>query len=271
MSVSGFRMLAALCLVPWIGSGVAYAAVFQFEVLAISDDWIVIRENVPASPADTAACRYPGLDPSEYVGVKVLFVRLPPEAKRGQLVPLAAPESSLTISEPRGACTSAADAEQRWRQAAERAKNLGTEWRAKPPVAAVLTAAVPARTCSVIGGAVGRPPCLRVVRQRLHASSIQIGVSLAAVPQSPDERVCQFVGHRYIAVLQVAGPNFGTQGTVAPGGSTEHYDCRGQQFQPLRFYDLDRFAVVVGGFGGTNIADRIEHAFLLIFPTRPAA
>jgi hypothetical protein len=62
---------------------VASAAVFQFEVLGVSDDWIAVRENIPVLPTDTDACRYPGLDPSLYTGATVHFYPLSAEAKRG--------------------------------------------------------------------------------------------------------------------------------------------------------------------------------------------
>ncbi len=265
-------LLSSLCAVGFLHPAVASAAVHQHEALAVSTDWIVIRENIPVSSTDTAACRYPGLDPSEYVGVKIHFIRLSAEAKRGRLVVLPAPDSSYVLYEPKSSgesCTPAADAEQRWRAIAVRAKDLGIELSAKPPVALVLGAPVPAKNCLLIGGTTGAGlPCRRTFKQLLRQVPIQIGVSLLAVPEAPDERTCQFVGQRLVAVMQISGLNFGAMGAVAPGGVLDHYDCRGQQFQPLRLYDLDRFAVILGGFAGANVADRAEHPFLLIFPTR---
>lgn len=95
-------------------------------------------------------------------------------------------------------------------------------------------------------------------------------MSLTAVPEAPDETLCQFIGHRFGAVIQVAGLNFGgAESSVAPGGFADHYDCRSQQFDPLRLYHLDRYVVLLVGFRGTNIADRDEYPFLLVFPDRP--
>ena len=273
MRAVGVRV-PALCAACWLAAAVAHAATFQFEVLGASGDWVVIRENLPASATDTDACRYPGLEPSDHVGVTVHFVRLSPEAKRGRLLPLATPDSSVMVYERRrtgGSCTSAAEAEQRWREIAGRAKSLEIELSAKAPVPMVLGTSVPAKSCVLIGGtATAAPPCRQVFRQRLHGAPIQIAVSLTAVPEAPGERVCQFVGHRLVAVLQVAGFDFGAIGSVAPGGVAEHYDCRSQRFEPLRLYDLGHVALVIGGFAGTNIANRTEQPFLVAFPTRPA-
>jgi len=66
------------------------------------------------------------------------------------------------------------------------------------------------------------------------------------------------------------GLDFGKMGSgVAPGGFANHYDCRSQQFNPVRLYSLDDFVVLLGSFSGTNMADRDEYAFFLILPTKP--
>jgi len=252
----------------------AARAVFQFEALGAFDDWVVIRENIPASPSDTNACRYPGLDPSEYVGAVVHFVQLPAEAKRGRLLQLDTFENSITIY-ARGrdgeGCTSAGDAERHWSEVSTRASSLGITLSASPPPPLVFGAPVPAKSCVLIhDGGMDRHPCESVFKYLLDGKAIQIAVSLTAVPEAPDGRSCQFVGHRFGAVIQVAGLDFGTMGSVAPGGFTNHYDCRSQQFDPLRLYRLGGSLVLIGGFCGTNIADRGEHPFLVVFPTRPA-
>jgi hypothetical protein len=266
-----FALPAMLVLVP----AAACAAAFQFEAIGASDSWIVIRENIPASPADTAACSYPGLDPSEYVGVMVRFMRLSPEAKRGRLVPLDMQGRSMTLYTParrREDCTSSAEADRRWREIDLHAKSLGAGLSAAPPTPVVLGEAVPAKACVLIGGAAtAKSPCRRVFTHPLKGGPIRIAVSLAAVPEAPDLRSCQFVGHRFGAAIQVAGLNFATMDSgIAPGGFAGHYDCRAQQFNPLRLYLLDQFMVLLGGFRGTNIADRDEHPFLVVFPVRPA-
>ncbi len=264
-----------VCAVLWAASqcvpAAASAAVFQFEILGASADWIAVRENIPASASDTAACTYPGLDPSEYIGATVHFVRLADEAKRGRLMPLATPDRSITVYAPERSgegCTSAAGAEQKWREIAAHAKELGIGLSEKPLAPVVLGTVVPAKSCVLIGASAGGPPCRRVFRDVVSGAAIQIAVSLAAVPEAPDERLCQFVGYRFGVAVQVVGLDFGKIGAPAPGGFTDHYDCRGQQFDPLRLYSLDQFRVLVGDFRGASIADRSEHPFVVIIPTR---
>jgi hypothetical protein len=272
--MSALRLFAALWAVSGIVQAAVSTAVFQYEVLGVSDDWIVVRENIAASAADTAACRYPNLDPSEHTGARVHFVRLSAEAKRGRLAPLTKPDRSVTIYAPGRsgqACTSAGEAEQRWREITAHAKELGVSLSEKRPVPVVLGTAVPAKSCVLIGSVSGAgPPCRRVFRQIVKGATIRIAVSLTAIPEAPDERSCQFVGHRFGVAIQVAGLDFGAMGAAAPGGFADHYDCRGQQFNPLRLYSFDRVTVLVGGFRGTNIADREEHPFLVIIAARPA-
>ncbi len=268
-------ILSALAVVLAIQPGTAGAAVFQYEILGASEDWIVVRENIPASEADTAACTYPRLDPSEYVGVNVHFVRLPAEAKRGRLLSFEPPAEPMPLYVPaRGGagCTSVADADRRWKEIASRAKGLGISLSAGVPEPVVLGAAVPAKSCILAGtGVAERPPCRRVFKHPLKAGPIQIAVSLTAVPEAPDKRSCQFVGYRFGAAIQVAGLDFGTmESGVAPGGFSHHYDCRSQQFNPLRLYLFGGVGVLMGGFSGANIADRDEYPFLTVFPTRRA-
>lgn len=249
---------------------VAPATVFPFEVLGSSADWVVIRENITATSEDTAACTYPGLDASEYVGAKVHFLRLSAEARRGRMVFPIKPDVSLPLYSPaRGgqSCTSTTIADQRWKEIVARAKSLGIGLSSSRIAAVLLGDAVPARACVLMGSG---DQCRRVFKQALDDAAIRIAVSLTAVPEAPDETSCQFVGYRFGAVIQVAGPNLGTvESGVAPGGFADHYDCRSQQFDPLRLYHLDRFVVLLGGFRGTNIADRDEYPFLLVFPDRP--
>jgi hypothetical protein len=249
-----------------VASAAKGAAVFQFEALGASQDWIVLRENIQAAASDTAACSYPGLDPSQHVGVRVHFVRLTAEAKRGRLMLLETPDSSMMYYTPArpGGCTSAADAEQRWREIGARAKSFGIVLSQNAPIAIVLGGAVPAETCVLLD----RAPCRQVYDRRLSAGNIRIAVSLTAVPEAPDERTCQFVGHRFGTAIQVSGLDFGTLGGVAPGGFANHYDCREQQFDPLRLYQLDGIMLLVGDFRGANIADRAEHPFLIVFPAQ---
>lgn len=268
-----WRLLAVLSAVWVIAPAIACAAAFQFEILGVSDDWLMVRENIPASPSDTTACSYPGLDPSQYVGARVHFVPLPAEAKRGRLVMLEKPANSMTLYAPErsgAGCTSASDAEKRWSEIAARAKNLGIALWATPPAALVLGAAVPAKACVLLGEAPSdRPPCRREFKHALKEGTIRIGVSLTAVPEAPDPRLCQYVGHRFGVAIQVAGLDFEKmESGVAPGGFANHYACRSQQFNPLRLYPLDRFLVVIGGFAGTSIADRDEYPFVVIVPAR---
>ena len=253
----------------------AGAAPFQFEVLSVSGDWLVLRENILAAASDTAACGYPGLDPSEFVGSSVHFVRLSPEAARGRATAPAQPESTIAVHAPQrggAACTSAAETRQRWAEVAMRAQDLGITMPGAPPVPRVFGGVVPAARCALLGGKAdaARPPCRSVLRPSLHGMPFRIAVALSAVPEAGDERTCQFVGHRMVAVLQVAGADFGRIGRPAPGGVVEHFDCRPQQFQPMRLYDLGDVAALLVAFRGANIADRSEHPFVVVFPTRPA-
>lgn len=255
----------------------AAAAAFQFEVLGASDDWIAIRENIPAAASDTAACSYPRLDPSEQVGVTVHFVRISPEAKRGRLTSFDTSSASMPLySRGRAgeSCTSAAEAERRLREIVQRAKSLGISVaNANPKPSTLLGEAVPAKACVLIGAGGGSgSPCRRVFNQRLKDRTAQIGLSLVAVPEAPDNRSCQFVGYRFEAAIQVSGGDLGTmESGIVPGGLANHYDCRNQQFDPLRLYVFDNYVVLLGSFRGTNIADREEHPFLILFPARPGA
>ncbi len=272
MKTAALRSCAALWMASRLVAAAESAAVFQFEVLGASADWIVVRENIPAPPSGAVVCTYPGLDPSEYVGATVHFVRLTDEAKRGRLTPLATFDRSVTVYAPGRSgegCTSAADAEQKWREIAVHAKELKIGLSGKAPAPVALGTAVPAKSCILIGSAsAAGPPCRRVFRHVVGGAAIQIGVSLTAVPEAPDERSCQFVGYRLGVAVQVAGLDFGKIGAPAPGGFADHYDCRGQQFDPLRLYSLDQFRVLLGTFRGANIADRSEYPFVVIIPTR---
>lgn len=277
--VKSCRLLAAMLTVS-LTAPVTPASVgtaFQFEVLGASDDWIVVRENIPASASDTAACSYPALDPSEFVATVVHFFPLSAEAKRGRLVPLEKPESQMTLY-ARGhlgeGCTSASDADRQWREITDHAKSLGVEIPSKSPAEIVLGEPVPAKVCVLLeSNTIDKPPCLREFKHTLKAGAIRIAVSLTAIPEAPEKgkRSCQFVGHRFGVTIQVAGLDFGEMGSgVAPGGFANHYDCRSQQFDPLRLYLVNDLFVLVGGFSGTNIADRNEYPFVLIFHSKPS-
>lgn len=253
-----------------LGATLAGAATFQFQVLAASTDWLVLRENLPSTAADTAACRYDGLDPSDHVGVRVHFVRLPAEAQRGAAVRVGPAQTSVEVLSPRrdgSACTGADEARTRWARVAERAGALGLALPQPAAVPQLLGRAVPAARCEVLAGNAGAP-CRAVLAARVRGGALRIGVALASVPVAPDEKTCQFVGHRMAAVVQVAGLDFGRMGRPAPGGVIDHVDCRAQQFQPLRLVDLGELAVLLATFRGASIADRGETAFVMVFPTR---
>lgn len=268
------RLLAALSVALAMCPRSASAEVFQHELLAASNDWVVVRENIPASAADTAACGYPRLDPSEHAGVRVHFIRLPTEAGGGRLVPLAMPGDSTMLYTPAGGgkpCTSRAEAGRRWAGIAARATSLGINLSEKVPDPVVLGAAVPAKVCVLIAGTPTKnTQCRRVFRRRLPSGPVKIAVSLTAVPEAPDKQACQFAGHRFGVAIQIAGRDFGTmESQFAPGGFATRYDCRGQQFNPLRLYVLGRLALLLGGFRGDSIADRDEYPFLILFPAQP--
>jgi len=242
-------------------------APFQFEVLGASSDWVVLRENVRAKGDDPAPCKYPGLDPSEQVGVSVRFVKLTPEAKRGKLFELdpAAADKTLPVYAPGPAesCTSAADVESHWRDVRSHAESLGVTLAQKAPAPAVLGAAVPSTACVLIGDKRDTKSCQKSYPEKVAGGPIKVAVSLSAVPEAPDLKTCQFVGQRFEAAIQVDGLDFGSVGgSGAPGGFANHYDCRSQEFEPLRLYKLDGTAVLMGGFRGTNMADRAAHPFL---------
>jgi hypothetical protein len=267
--------LIAVTLAVLFAAAPAVGTVFQFEVLGASHDWLIIRENIPASAEDTAACSYPGLDPSQYVGAIVHFFQLSAEAKRGHVMSLEKPASSMMLyahGRLDEGCTSAVDAQKQWADIVAHAKSLGIDIPTTPPVAAVLGEAVPASACVLARTAsMDKPPCRRDFRCALKKEAIRIVVSLTAIPEAPDERVCQFVGHRFGAAIQMVGLDFGKMGSsVAPGGFVDHYDCRSQQFDPLRLFVVDDFAAVVASFSGTNIASHHEYPFVIVFPTRPA-
>lgn len=266
-----------MLLIALVTSESAGTAAFQFEVLGASDDWIVVRENIPASASDTAACSYPGLDPSEFVGAVVHFLPLSVEAKGGRLVPLEKSESPMMLyahGHLGEGCTSGLDGDRQWAEITDHAKKLGIEIPPKSPATVVLGEAVPANGCVLLGSnAVNKSPCIREFKHTLKAGPIRIAVSLTAIPEASEKgkRSCQFVGHRFGATIQVAGLDFGEMGSgVAPGGFANHYDCRGQQFDPLRLYVLNDRIVLLGGFSGTNIADHNEYPFVLIFPSKPS-
>ena len=265
-----FPIVALFLVFPAIAS----TELFQYEILSASATWIVVRENIAASPADTAACAYPGLDPSQFVGATVHFIQLSAEAKRGRLVPLPKPASSMVLYTPAplGGCTTSAEADRRRNEIAARAKDLEVPIPATPPVPVVLGTPVPAKACALMEATPpGRTSCNREFKRVVHAKMIRIAVSLTAIPEAPDEKVCQFVGHRFGVAVQVTGLDFGQIGSgVAPGGFAEHYDCRSQQFNSLRLYMLDRFLVLLGGFRGTNIADNQESPFIVVAPSRAA-
>jgi hypothetical protein len=268
------RLLVLILAGLFTAPAVVGAEVFQFEFLAASSDWVVVRENIPASVEDTAACSYPGLDPSRYVGATVHFFPVSADAKRGWLMPLEKPTGSMPLfahGRLSEGCTSTADAERQWGDIVAHAKKLGIEIPSTLPAAAILGEAVPANACVLLGSApIDKPPCRREFSRLLKMGAIRIAVSLRSIPEAPNERFCQFVGHRFGAAIQVAGFDFGKTGSgVAPGGFANHYECRSQQFDPLRLYVLDGRVALIASFSGTNIADRTEYPFVMLFPTKP--
>jgi hypothetical protein len=272
-AVARITALAALV----FGASAAWAAPFQFEVIGASSDWVVLRENMRAKDADTAACKYPGLEPSEQVGVRVRFVKLSDAAKHGRLLPLepASDDSVLPVYDPApeaAGCTTAAAAAARWKEIHSRAEGLGVTLAEKAPSPAFLGAPVPASSCVLLPGEKhDTKACHASYAQKVAGGPIKIAVALAAVPEAPELKTCQFVGQRLEAAIQVDGLDFGTVGgSAAPGGFADHYDCRAQEFAPLRLYRLEGTAVLLGGFRGTNMADRAEHPFVIVFPTQPA-
>ena len=62
-------VLAALFAMPVVAS----AAVFPFEALGASAEWVVLRENITATSEDTAACTYPGLDASRMLAPRCIL------------------------------------------------------------------------------------------------------------------------------------------------------------------------------------------------------
>jgi hypothetical protein len=251
-------------------STLAGAATFQYQVLAASSDWLVLRENLPATSADTAACRYEDLDPSDFVGVRVHFLRLSAEAQRGGAMLVASPEATVDVLSARRdgqSCTDTEEARVRWDRVAERARSFGLSLPRPAVVPQVLGRPVPAARCEVLAGGAGAP-CRVVHGVRVRGGPLRIAVSLMSVPIAADEKTCQFVGHRLAAVVQVAGLDFGRIGRPAPGGVMAHSDCRAQQFQPLRLFDFGDLAVLLATVRGANIADRSERAFVMVFPTR---
>lgn len=250
------------------------AAVFPFEVLGVSENWLVVRENIPARADDTSACTYPGLDPSQYVGATVHFFRRSDEDRRGRLLPLEKPAESMTLyahGHQSQGCTSAANAKQLWGQIASRAASLGVALAATPPAAVVLGAPVPVNACNLLGGpGVDKPPCRQEFQHTLKEGAIRIAVSLTAVPEAPDLKTCQFVGYRLAIAIAVSGLGFGQpDSTLAPGGFANHFDCRSQQSDALRLYHVGSLVVLMGGFSGRNIAGRTEYPFAMVFPARP--
>ncbi|HYP15084.1 MAG TPA: hypothetical protein VEQ63_14240 [Bryobacteraceae bacterium] len=267
----GARVTLARILLLAVVSSVAPAAVFQYELLGRSDEWLVIRENIPTSGSEKSACTYPRLDPSEYSGVRVHFVRVTADAKLAKLIRLETSTDSMAhyAPGPNGqACTSAAEAQEHWKAISARAQSLGIDLPGAAPAPVILGKAVDAKSCSLAGAE--RVPCRRLHRQQFQSGPIQIAVLLTAVAQSPDNQTCQFVGHRFGAAIQVTGLEFGSQpGSLAPGGFADHYDCRSQEFRPMRLYVMGGAAVLIASFKGTNIADRDEYPFFLVFPTEP--
>jgi hypothetical protein len=244
-------------------------------VLGVSEDWLVVRENLPSRAADTAACAYPGLDSTQYVGATVHFFQRSDEDRRGRLVPLEKAAESLVLY-ARGrlgeGCSSEAEGKKNWSEIAAHAGSLRVTLAAATRAPAVLGAAVPDKACILLNAAaLDKPPCRREFPRPLKAGAIRIAVSLAAIPEAPDPSTCQFAGYRFGGAIAVEGFNFGKfESRMAPGGFAEHYDCRCQQFDPLRLYALDETMVLVGGFSGTNMADRSEHPFVIIFPAGPS-
>ncbi len=269
---AGIRVALSTLLAFGVATANAPAA-FQFEVLGVSRDWLVVRENIPARASDVAACRYPGLDPSEHVGARVHFLRLSDEAKRGRLVPIDTQPNSMplyTRAAGTAGCTAPAESARRWREIVAHARRLGIELKTESVGANVLGSPVTAAACVLISrGTPSTSRCNASYAQTIGGHSFRIAVALTAVPESPDARTCQFVGHRLGVAVQVDGLDFGDVGAVAPGGFASHYDCRGQEFEPLRLYQLGGFGVLLVGFRGTSIADRREYPFVILFPTQP--
>jgi hypothetical protein len=266
IGIFGFAILIAC-----MGSIPSQAASFQFEVLGTSEEWVVLRENVPPLPDVTDTCSYPGVDPSEAMGVKVHFIRISPELKRGVLFAAGPYEASFTLYEPArnpSGCTSSEDAERNWKSIDAFGKNHGLRLERQVPPKAILGVSVPDRQCTVLErNNKLRQQCDRRYESVIDGRRMKVAISLFSVPEAPDENKCQFIGYRLGAAIQVEWLDLGTMGSgSAPGGFASHFDCRPQLFMPLRVYTFEDKIVLLISFRGNNIADREEYPFLSIFP-----
>jgi hypothetical protein len=94
---------------------------------------------------------------------------------------------------------------------------------------------------------------------------------VTAVPEVPNLARCHYVGPKASVGLQVTGIEFGAPGAAAPGGFITHYDCRTYEVEPLHLFTSNERAVILGGFGTTNIAYRAIYPFIVVFRTSPEA
>jgi hypothetical protein len=259
-----------LILLLWLMVVPAQGTTFQFEVLGASEEWVVLRENIPPSPGSLDACRYPGLDPALAIGVKVHFLRLSQEMKRGILSPAGPFESTFILYDPvkiQSNCTSPEASERNWKEIEMFAENQGLRLKRQTTWQAIWGTQVPDQDCVVIEKSPkARQSCDQIYETIMDGHRLKLAVSLLSVPEAPDEKKCQSVGYRFGAALQVKWLDIGRPGTgSAPGGFATHFDCRPQLFMPLRLYLFEDRFVLLSSFKGNNIADRDEYPFLLVF------
>jgi hypothetical protein len=243
----------------------------QFEIIGASDAWIALWENVPPTPDALDSCAYGALEAGAAIGVKIHFVRVSPEMKRGILSSVGPFDSSFTFYEPaknRGGCTSAEMATKNWNDIEVFANQQGVRVSKAPKVRSLFGSPIPANACTLFDKLKSTQnaskTCNHVQETTIDGQRLTVAWSLVSIPEAAEESKCQFIGHRFGAALQVKWLNSDAFGSRAvPGGLIAHFDCRPQLFMPIRLYVFEERIVLMASFKGDNIADHNEYPSIL--------
>lgn len=268
--VERVSFLLSLLLVACHATAGSTAEPRRFEIMGSSEDWIAVRENVADRGHEPAKrCGYPGLADS-IVGQSIHFLELTEPMKRGRIVELDAFAASYEIFAAPGAdggCTDSATSKSRRTAAHRFAAEHEVELAPKASPLAILGEPIRSDSCEALERTQSPGDCGRLFELTVDGKPLRIARSLLAVPEAPDYVTCQFMGHRFLAALQVSWLGLAKYGALsAPGGFVSHYDCRPQLFLPLQVYESDELISILLAFRGENVADWSEHVSILVFP-----
>ena len=243
---------------------------FQYEIVSATGNYIVLKEYVKINENDKTPCQYADLDSSLYQGDVIHLINMQKIRHGKVLYPLHYDES-FALHEPRDTqmgCLNNKEVQLNIDKLQKILSSKGVDINSKPIKQLLIGAGITDRQCSYLSGKVSNlAKCHYKYETLIDKHALKIFVDLYALSEYPDLSVCQFIGYRFGAAIQIKWLDFGaTESPAAPAGFVDHYDCRRQKFLPLRLSVFEDDIILLGSFQGDNIADSAEHAFIIAFP-----